>query len=71
MNKVYLKGYLYKNLGDDLFFKIISERYPNTKFVSLSKYDYNINNNIKFIKYSRIKPISKILSLITLKKYNI
>lgn len=42
MKKVYLKAYLKKNLGDDLFLKIICERY-NCLFV--------VNNNPK-IKYN-------------------
>ena len=70
MKKVFLKGYLYLNLGDDLFFDIISKRYKNTKFISLTKYDYKMNSNIKFINYNKVKIISKLISLLTLKKYN-
>lgn len=72
MKKIYLKGYLYKNLGDDLFFYIISKRYPKKNFVALSKYDYSFLNakNIKFIKKSSVSLISKFLSLITLKHFN-
>lgn len=42
--KIILKGYTALNLGDDLFFKIIAERYPNVKFKVLHR-NYN-----KFLK---------------------
>ena len=32
MHSVYVKGYFEKNLGYDLFFKILINRYRNTKF---------------------------------------
>lgn len=46
-----LKGYFEKNLGDDLFIKILLERYKNSNFEVYSKSNYNnvFNNaNIKF-----------------------
>lgn len=46
--KIYLDAYLAKNLGDDLFIHILTERYPNHKFYTISKgikgYD---KNNLK------------------------
>lgn len=53
MKKVLLNMYLRKNLGDDIFLKIISERYPNTIFYSQPLCNYNnkeYNSNIKFIR---------------------
>ena len=41
INKVLLDMFLRKNLGDDIFLKIISERYPNTIFYTLPQCDYN------------------------------
>jgi len=32
MTKVYVDGYLYKNLGDDLFLKILTDRYKRTNY---------------------------------------
>lgn len=32
MSKVLITGYFHNNLGDNLFLKILSERYPNTQF---------------------------------------
>lgn len=40
MKEVFLNCYAVKNLGDDLFFKIISERYENN-FYLMSSYKYN------------------------------
>lgn len=46
--KVYVDAYVAKNLGDDLFIHILTERYPNHKFYTISKgikgYD---KNNLK------------------------
>ncbi|MBP3597207.1 MAG: polysaccharide pyruvyl transferase family protein [Clostridia bacterium] len=43
--KIYLDAYLSKNLGDDLFIDILLKRYPNHKYVAISKGEkYNIKN---------------------------
>ena len=68
MKKIYLKGYLYKNLGDDLFFKMITERYPNIDFYAFSKYKYNCKNNIKIYQKKRI--LNKLLKVISNNKLN-
>lgn len=70
MKKVYLKGYLYFNLGDDLFFHIITKRYENVRFMSLTRFNYNIGKNIKFVNYNKIKIIDKIIKLFSFKKSN-
>lgn len=47
--KVDLRIYLAKNLGDDLFLEIISDRYKNTKFLVCPTLKYNndeINSNV-------------------------
>lgn len=48
MKKVFIKAYICRNLGDDLFIKILTDRYKN-KFIctSLNKYLAKYNNNIK------------------------
>lgn len=49
MKKIYLDAVLEKNLGDDLFIKIISNRY-NAKFYTQTKHSYKnvrIANNLK------------------------
>lgn len=57
MHSVYVKGYFEKNLGDDLFFKILINRYRNTKFYIYTKNDYsNIGKNL-INKYSIINAI--------------
>lgn len=71
MKRVYLKGYLYFNLGDDLFFQIIANRYKNVKFISLTKFDYNIAKNIKFINYNKIKFVDRLIKLFSLKNKSV
>lgn len=47
MKKVFIKAYTQKNLGDDLFLKIITDRYKNDfSTVTSAKYG-KINNNLK------------------------
>lgn len=39
MKKIYIKAFAHLNFGDDLFVKILCERYPNTKFyISCSRF---------------------------------
>lgn len=38
--KILIYGYTRVNFGDDLFFKILVERYPDIDFYMLSEYDY-------------------------------
>ena len=46
--RIYLKGYLARNLGDDLFVKTIVERYKTQKFYTISnEFDYNNYNYLK------------------------
>lgn len=55
MKKILLKGYFEKNLGDDLFLKIITERYPKICFELYSQYDYRKILTTKNVKcYSRM-----------------
>ena len=67
MKNVKLNMYLRKNLGDDLFLKIILERYPNTIFHIQSNINYKNTflKNYKNVKiYSGIK--NKIINFIYL-----
>ena len=70
--KCYLKLYLNNNLGDDLFAKIISEKYPNTKFVIASYVNQKSNfTNIKVITGFCFRAVNKILKILTNKKVTI
>ena len=54
--KVFLKGYVKKNLGDDLFLKLISNRYPNVIFSITNDASYLNCNNFTYFnkeKYSK------------------
>lgn len=66
--KKYLKGYFYKNLGDDLFVKIILERYKNEKFEMYSSINYKKvykTDNLKIYSNWNIEVIFKrIINLI-------
>ena len=53
--KIILKGYTVLNLGDDLFFKIIAERYPNVKFKFLCR---NYNKLLRGIKTTNLLSIT-------------
>lgn len=48
--KIFLKGYLSKNLGDDLFFKIIMDRYKSNQFYIIGPNSYKkiFNKNVRF-----------------------
>jgi len=65
--KVYLKAYLRKNLGDDLFLEIITNRYPNTTFYGwgLGKYDNKQYLNLKIKSGYRYIILNKLLEHIT------
>ncbi|WP_342043001.1 polysaccharide pyruvyl transferase family protein [Bacillus sp. OTU2372] len=53
MKKVMIHAYTEFNLGDDLFIKILCERYPNTEFVLYAPRQYKeLFKNIKNISFS-------------------
>ena len=69
--KVFLKAYINKNLGDDIFIDIVSKRYPNTKFLVDSKAKYFNNENLVFYNKNIIKKIiGKILYYISFETIN-
>lgn len=58
--KVFVRGYTQINLGDDLFFRILADRYPEIDFYINTKKEYNniINRpNFHIIKYNIINRI--------------
>lgn len=55
---VYVNAYLYNNLGDDLFVDVLVNRYPSSKFYTISNFYKSNNKNIKI--YSN-KFINKLL----------
>lgn len=65
--KLYIKAFLAKNLGDDLFIKGLVNRYKNHKFYAISNgFKYNTYNNLKV--YSN-KFIYKIIRKFKLQKH--
>lgn len=63
MKRILVNGYFGKNLGDDLFFKILFDRYPEVEFTSYANYYFReLHNDYKdiFSKYNNVK----------IKKYN-
>ena len=69
--KVFLKAYINKNLGDDIFIDIISKRYPNTNFLIDGNANYLNNKNLTFYNKNIFKKIiGKLLYYIILKKIN-
>ena len=66
--KIYMKAYLAENLGDDLFVKIITERYKNHKFYSISDGFSNYKNNPNF---SNLKVITKHRIFKNIRKYKL
>ncbi len=65
--KIYINAYLAENLGDDLFIKILTEKYPNHKFYSISRGFKNYTkNNLKV--YSNTY-IFRVLKKFQLEKY--
>ena len=70
MKKVILRGFFYKNLGDDLFYHMIVQRYPKTKFylpvIDKCKDAYDDEKNVKIISLNRIvRGINKLLNYIS------
>lgn len=65
MKKILIKAYTERNLGDDLFIKILCDRYPNHQFYILSRIDrataLHSINNLSIIKLSI--PLMKISSV--------
>ncbi|MDB7100870.1 polysaccharide pyruvyl transferase family protein [Enterococcus mundtii] len=62
--KIFLKGYWENNLGDDLFVKIVCERYPDCIFyLEAQKKNLEVFKNIKNLVLLEIdnKPFSKIM----------
>lgn len=60
MKRVMIKAYTAFNLGDDLFIRVLCERYPNTKFILFGPSEYKVSfkniGNIKIISTSSIIP---------------
>lgn len=72
MKKVYIEAYLFKNLGDDLFVKIITERYKNVEFYAQTREHYKRNtfsNNLKLYSNIGIGIINKLYEKL-FNKYN-
>lgn len=68
MIRVYLSAYLNQNFGDDLFLKVLLERYPNVIFYTMSNYDYDDYNNLKVIKYKKVRILNKMIKIFTFNK---
>lgn len=60
MKKVYINAYLSKNLGDDLFVKVLVERYRNSFYTySTKKYVNHFGDNLHLISGFPIKILKK------------
>lgn len=61
--EVFLKAYLEKNLGDDLFISIIADRYRNVRFTAFSYQNYDkIKDNLIVKSHSKIRLVVRILN---------
>lgn len=72
LKKVYIEAYLFKNLGDDLFIKIMTERYKNTKFYAQTRESYRkdtFEDNLKLYSNISIGIINKLFEKV-FHKYN-
>ena len=64
--KVYLKAYINKNLGDDLFIKVITDRYKNCKFYIDADSKYLKIDNLKSYRQNKLKKnINRLIKLIS------
>ena len=70
MKPIYIKGYFNYNFGDDLFLKVISERYPKEKFlvVTRQKYSSEIFKNVSFIQKNY--KLDKFIRIISYKNFS-
>ena len=69
--KILVKGYFKRNLGDDLFLKVLTERYPERQFEVIVDAEnagyYSTFNNLHVIKRNFIfKALNKLLSLFSI-----
>lgn len=61
--EVFLKAYLEKNLGDDLFVYIIADRYKSIRFTAFSYQNYDqIRDNLIIKSHSKIRLVVRILN---------
>jgi len=73
MGKNLVKGYFKKNLGDDIFLKILLERYENNNFDIYSSFDYKEvykTKNFKFYSTKNVVNIFRVLLNKFLKLFN-
>lgn len=68
--KYFVQAYLNKNLGDDLFIKLLSERYTQ-KFYSISNLKYESFENFKIYSGKKVKILSRLYKLFSFKKDNL
>ena len=64
MRKNLVKGYFKKNLGDDIFLKILLERYKNNNFEIYSSYDYDGVYKTKNYKFYSTKSIVNVFRVL-------
>ena len=65
--KVYVDAYLAQNLGDDLFIDILTKRYPNHKFLAISK--KQCKHNLKNLKVVSNSYLYRTVKKFQLEKY--
>jgi len=67
--KIYLKSYLAENFGDDLFIKILMQRYPNHKFYAISDGFDNYSKKYSNLKVYSNRFLFKLIGKFKLEKY--
>ena len=69
MKNCHLMVYLNDNLGDDLFVKIISARYPYMKFITISNSNIKLKlDNVKVLKGFWYKNANKLIKMLSNRK---
>jgi len=70
---IFIRAYLRKNLGDDLFVKTVTEKFSNVKFEICSNFNYKniFGKNVKAYGGLVCNFINKSIQLLTLKRYSL
>lgn len=72
IKNVFIRAYCHNNLGDDLFIKILTSRYPTTLFTIIVKSEFGQGlkeiSNLKIIKENNLYKIKRKMTKILLKK---
>ncbi|MPS73224.1 MAG: polysaccharide pyruvyl transferase family protein [Chryseobacterium sp.] len=74
MTYTLVNAYCKENIGDDLFIKILLDRYPSTNFIILGKKEklsfLKENSNVKIENIYQLGPLEKVVLKFGIKNYN-